>query len=215
VLAKVVLTTRLAKKAIEPPPHQDEHGTQEGTIEGGKTEEGKTDDGKTEEGESEGGKSEEGKSEGEKSGGCQSEGGSITSSTSLFGFPMPLRPAQPPQPPQTTVRSVELQVASGAVVKLGPNGKPIEPVRLQFRPFKPSLGGLIQARKVCRSEMAKIVNEVDLITKDPKLAIDTRRDELFLEPLVYKQLLPVSSSPVTVHPKWTVLMIMPGRTHMV
>ena len=63
---------------------------------------------------------------------------------------------------------------------------------LKFESFPPTTAGLIRARKVCRSEMAKIVNEVDLITKEPKLAIDTRRDDFFLEPMIYKHLLPVS-----------------------
>ena len=88
--------------------------------------------------------------------------------------------------PHKISRSMALQKASGAVERMV-DGKP----KLQFRPFKPTLGGLITARKVCRSEMAKIVNEVDLITKAPELAIDTKRDSYFLEPLVYKQLLPV------------------------
>jgi hypothetical protein len=80
-----------------------------------------------------------------------------------------------------------LQVAVGTKQDVR-NGSPC----LRFDPFPPIAAGLMRARKVCRSEMAKIVNEVDLITKDPKLAVDTRRDDFFLEPMIYKHLLPVS-----------------------
>lgn len=74
-----------------------------------------------------------------------------------------------------TKHSVSLQLACGAIIKKNKDGTDTNPPLLQFRPFRPSVGGLLQARKVCRSEMAKIVNEVDLITKEPKLAIDTSK----------------------------------------
>lgn len=63
----------------------------------------------------------------------------------------------------------------------------------QFTVFRPSFAGLIAAKKVCRFEMAKIVNEVDLIAKTPSLSTDITRDAYFLNPLVFKQLLPVST----------------------
>jgi hypothetical protein len=63
--------------------------------------------------------------------------------------------------------------------------------RLRFPAFEPSISGLVRARKVCRSEMAKIVNEVDLITKEPIYALDQTRDDYFLEPEIYRRLLPV------------------------
>ncbi|KAF5578869.1 uncharacterized protein FSUBG_13702 [Fusarium subglutinans] len=65
---------------------------------------------------------------------------------------------------------------------------------IQFPVFSPAFAGLIHARKVCRFEMAKIVNEVDLVARSPKLATDTRRDSFFLNPLVFEQLLPVVRS---------------------
>ncbi|KAI9163802.1 hypothetical protein HJFPF1_05429 [Paramyrothecium foliicola] len=65
------------------------------------------------------------------------------------------------------------------------------PASIQFPVFHPTFAGLIHARKVCRFEMAKIVNEVDLVAKNPKLATDTTRDSFFLNPLVFEQLLPV------------------------
>ncbi|CEO58470.1 hypothetical protein PMG11_03194 [Penicillium brasilianum] len=60
--------------------------------------------------------------------------------------------------------------------------------------FPASFAGLIQARKVCRMEMAKIVNEVDAVAEDPSVASDATRDEYFLNPLVFKQLIPVVRS---------------------
>ncbi|KAK0642160.1 hypothetical protein B0T16DRAFT_311671, partial [Cercophora newfieldiana] len=65
---------------------------------------------------------------------------------------------------------------------------------IQFPVFSPTFAGLIHARKVCRFEMAKIVNEVDLVAKNPKLSTDTRRDAYFLNPLVFEQLLPIVRS---------------------
>ena len=60
--------------------------------------------------------------------------------------------------------------------------------------FQPTFAGLIQARKICRFEMSKIVREVDLVANDPTLSTDPERDSYFLHPLVFKQLLPVSAN---------------------
>ncbi|KAK3367762.1 hypothetical protein B0H63DRAFT_565665 [Podospora didyma] len=73
---------------------------------------------------------------------------------------------------------------------VGGNNDEQPPKPTQFPIFSPTFAGLIQARKVCRFEMAKIVNEVDLVAKDPKLSTDMRRDAYFLHPLVFEQLLP-------------------------
>ena len=66
------------------------------------------------------------------------------------------------------------------------------PTTKQLSVFAPSFAGLIDARNVCRFEMAKIVKEVDEVAKDPSLAIDPHRDARFLHPLIFKLLLPVS-----------------------
>lgn len=66
--------------------------------------------------------------------------------------------------------------------------------------FPASFAGLIQARKVCRMEMAKIVNEVDAVAEDPSVASDATRDEYFLNPLVFKQLIPVRTLPAECGP---------------
>lgn len=72
---------------------------------------------------------------------------------------------------------------------------------VQLKPFTPTFAGLIKARKLCRVEMAKIVNETDLVTRDPKIALERDRDSYFLHPLVFKQLLPVSF-PSFLHPTY-------------
>ncbi|VUC37255.1 unnamed protein product [Clonostachys rosea] len=63
-----------------------------------------------------------------------------------------------------------------------------------IKPFMPSFAGLIEAKKICRAEMAKIVKEVDLVAKDPLIATQANRDDYFLNPLVFKQLLPIVRS---------------------
>ncbi|RFU79495.1 hypothetical protein TARUN_2702 [Trichoderma arundinaceum] len=58
-------------------------------------------------------------------------------------------------------------------------------------PFPSTLGGLDRARRACRFQMVKIVNEIDEITKDPKLATDEDRHEPFQTPRVFKERLPL------------------------
>ncbi|KAJ5263841.1 hypothetical protein N7478_011446 [Penicillium angulare] len=60
--------------------------------------------------------------------------------------------------------------------------------------FPASFAGLIQARKLCRMEMAKIVSEVDAVAEDPSVATDVTRDSYFLNPLIFKQLVPIVRS---------------------
>ncbi|KAF4985552.1 hypothetical protein FDECE_16485 [Fusarium decemcellulare] len=56
--------------------------------------------------------------------------------------------------------------------------------------FPATLVGLDRARSACRFQMIKIVNEIDDITKDPKLATDEDRYEPFQTPRVFKERLP-------------------------
>lgn len=82
--------------------------------------------------------------------------------------------------------------SSGGLAEKGlPFLKVLENGQLQYPVMKPSFAGLIAAKKVCRYEMSKIVHEVDLVAKNPEISIDTNRDSFFLNPLVFKQLLPV------------------------
>ncbi|KAL7911420.1 hypothetical protein GGI35DRAFT_492688 [Trichoderma velutinum] len=62
---------------------------------------------------------------------------------------------------------------------------------IDFNPYKPTAMGLDKARRDCRNEMVKIVAEVDLITTFPHLALDSRREENFVSPRVFTQLLPI------------------------
>ncbi|KAK3389204.1 hypothetical protein B0H63DRAFT_536977 [Podospora didyma] len=77
-----------------------------------------------------------------------------------------------------------------AVTRQTPSGNLAED-KYTYHVFQPSFAGLIKARKVCRFEMSKIVKEVDIIAKHPQLASDPGRDAFFLNPLVFKQMLPI------------------------
>ncbi|KAL7932791.1 hypothetical protein V8C35DRAFT_306790 [Trichoderma chlorosporum] len=68
---------------------------------------------------------------------------------------------------------------------------PKVPDLIDFHPYKPTAMGLDRARRDCRNEMVKIVMEVDLITTYPHLALDSRREENFVSPRVFTQLLPI------------------------
>ncbi|KAJ2994488.1 hypothetical protein NUW58_g1543 [Xylaria curta] len=56
--------------------------------------------------------------------------------------------------------------------------------------FPISLGGLDIAKKACRIQMTRIVNEVDAITKDPSLATIEGRPEPFMPVRLFKEHLP-------------------------
>ncbi|KAH7358861.1 hypothetical protein B0T11DRAFT_341079 [Plectosphaerella cucumerina] len=77
-----------------------------------------------------------------------------------------------------------------AVTRQNHLGAPAEE-RVKYKIFHNSFAGLIEARRVCLFEMSKIVKEVDIIAKHPQLASDPGRDAFFLNPLVFRQLLPV------------------------
>ena len=58
-------------------------------------------------------------------------------------------------------------------------------------PFEASFSGLDTALQTCRSLMVRIVREVDEITQNPLIAIDSSRPNAYLRPQVFKELLPV------------------------
>ena len=58
--------------------------------------------------------------------------------------------------------------------------------------YDPTLAGLEGAKIHCRFMMNRIVNEVDLVTKNPLIAQDETRVLPYMAPLLFKQLLPVS-----------------------
>ncbi|PSR82112.1 hypothetical protein BD289DRAFT_454493 [Coniella lustricola] len=61
--------------------------------------------------------------------------------------------------------------------------------------FEASLRGMADARKFIRRQMIYIVNEVDLIEKDPKLATDEDHEEPFQSPLLFETRLPATKTP--------------------
>ncbi|KAG2421935.1 hypothetical protein HFD88_005911 [Aspergillus terreus] len=56
--------------------------------------------------------------------------------------------------------------------------------------YKPTLGNLERARRHCRLQMIRIVQEVDAVSDDPKIATDPNRVGQFLSPVLFRQLLP-------------------------
>ena len=67
--------------------------------------------------------------------------------------------------------------------------------------FEASLRGLANARKAIRRQMMRIVNEVDLIEKDPKLATDEDHQEPFQSPVTFESRLPAVQVPESLRPK--------------
>ncbi|KAM5358857.1 hypothetical protein ACJZ2D_014916 [Fusarium nematophilum] len=58
-------------------------------------------------------------------------------------------------------------------------------------PFDASLAGLDRAKRACRFQMVRIVNEVDKITEDATIATDESRVEPFQTPRTFKDRLPL------------------------
>ncbi|OQE13686.1 hypothetical protein PENFLA_c044G03126 [Penicillium flavigenum] len=56
--------------------------------------------------------------------------------------------------------------------------------------YKPNLFSLEKARLHCRLQMVRIVKEVDAVAEDPHVAVDPYRVGQFLNPLIFRQLLP-------------------------
>ena len=77
---------------------------------------------------------------------------------------------------------------TGSVVKLGP------PVHDTFR-FPATVAGLGQAKKAIRRQMALVVNEVDTIEKDPKLATDDDHCEPFQDTVAFEERVPKVETP--------------------
>lgn len=66
--------------------------------------------------------------------------------------------------------------------------------------FHADLRGIADARKFIRRQMVYIVNEVDLIEKDPKIATDEDHEEPFQAPLLFETRLPVTKIPDALKP---------------
>lgn len=69
------------------------------------------------------------------------------------------------------------------------------PYSPDLTPFESSIKGLSDARIAIRRQMARIVNEVNEIERDPKLATDEGHEEPFQSPLVFETRLPAVDIP--------------------
>lgn len=58
-------------------------------------------------------------------------------------------------------------------------------------PFEATIKGLDLARRACRFQMIKIVNEVDAVEKNPSLAAKEDRPEAFQSSIVFRERIPV------------------------
>ncbi|KXG46650.1 uncharacterized protein PGRI_055060 [Penicillium griseofulvum] len=56
--------------------------------------------------------------------------------------------------------------------------------------YTPNLFSLETARLHCRLQMVRIVKEVDAVAEDPEVAVDPHRVGQFLNPMIFRQLLP-------------------------
>ncbi|RFN44900.1 hypothetical protein FIE12Z_10881 [Fusarium flagelliforme] len=68
-------------------------------------------------------------------------------------------------------------------------------------PFEASIAGLDEARKAIRRQMARIVNEVDAIEEDPRLATDEDHHEPFQSATAFETRLPIVEVPERLRPR--------------
>lgn len=64
-------------------------------------------------------------------------------------------------------------------------------IHIPEKPYDGTLVGLEKARRDCRSQMIRIVKEVNAVADDSKVAVDFNRVGQYLSPLLFCQLLPV------------------------
>ena len=70
-----------------------------------------------------------------------------------------------------------------------------------LRRFEASAKGLSDARKEIRRQMMRIVNEVDLIERDAKIATDEDHEEPFQSPVTFETRVPETRIPAKLKPK--------------
>lgn len=64
----------------------------------------------------------------------------------------------------------------------------------QLKPMGATLFALDNARSSMRAEMVSIITEVDVVTNDPRVALDAKR-KVYLSPIAFRQLLPTLEPP--------------------
>lgn len=85
---------------------------------------------------------------------------------------------------------------STAVTRMGSKGaNGLYPFIEVDSKFEASIKGLSDARTAIRRQMARIVNEVDAIEKDPKLATDEDHTEPYQAPVAFESRVPVVEVP--------------------
>jgi hypothetical protein len=102
--------------------------------------------------------------------------------------------AQPVATPSTDSGAsggAPLSHSSGFAGQMPQCCKPLQPNHVE--PYTADIFGLESARRDCRFEMIKIAQEIDAVTIDPKVALDSSRKWQYLSPIVFQMLIPVSA----------------------
>ncbi|KAI1321093.1 hypothetical protein F5Y16DRAFT_417104 [Xylariaceae sp. FL0255] len=91
----------------------------------------------------------------------------------------------------------QVATTSTAVSRMGSKDKNtgLYPYVERDAKFEASIKGLSDARTAIRRQMARIVNEVDAIEKDPKLATDEDHTEPYQSPIAFEARIPVIEVP--------------------
>lgn len=67
----------------------------------------------------------------------------------------------------------------------------VAPLRIR-KPYPATIQGLETARTHCRYMLNRIVSEVDVVSRNPDVAIDEKRALPYMSPFLFKELIPVS-----------------------
>ncbi|KAF2007639.1 hypothetical protein P154DRAFT_152 [Amniculicola lignicola CBS 123094] len=101
----------------------------------------------------------------------------------------------PPTPTRKYEDSIRTEPPAESDTQQKPLAVPFTPHQFKIAAYLPTPLGLDKARRDCRLEMVKIVHEVDLVTRNPAIALEPDRDGIFLSSVIFKQLLPVKALP--------------------
>ncbi|KAI1266124.1 hypothetical protein F5Y18DRAFT_435050 [Xylariaceae sp. FL1019] len=99
--------------------------------------------------------------------------------------------------PWSDTEKAQVATTSTAVSQMGSKDKNtgLYPYVERDAKFEASIKGLSDARTAIRRQMARIVNEVDAIEKDPKLATDEDHAEPYQSPIAFEARIPVIEVP--------------------
>ncbi|KAJ7483182.1 hypothetical protein FB451DRAFT_101262 [Mycena latifolia] len=95
-----------------------------------------------------------------------------------------------------TARQLEqgefILVAQGKIPELAELSLEGKAMPNDLLPYKASIFGLDKARRDCRSEMLKIVREMNAVAEDPEVACDSTRPQQYLSPPAFRLLPPTA-----------------------